>query len=99
MAQRSSSALNIALLIIALLALLGLASYLVLPLASEFIATTFTPGLGLKNAAVISFFVTMITLVIFAVAAGDGLIGELQYMLSGFLGFFLVIWLMLAWIF
>ena len=56
-------------------------------------------GLGLKDAAVIAFFVTVITLVIFAVAAGDGLLGELQFMLSGFFAFFLVLWLLIAWIF
>ncbi|GAB3382438.1 hypothetical protein NCG89_12260 [Spongiibacter taiwanensis] len=77
----------------------ALAIYLMLPLAAGFIDTHFSPGLGMKNAAVIAFFVTVVVLVVFAVAAGDGLLGELQYMLSGFLGFFLVLWLMIAWIF
>lgn len=77
----------------------ALAIYLMLPLLAGFIDTYFSPGLGMKNAAVIAFFVTVTVLVVFAVAAGDGLLGELQFMLSGFLGFFLVLWLMIAWIF
>ncbi len=99
MASRQTSPLMLAALAFALIALLALATWLMLPLFGAFIASTFSPGLGLKNAAVIAFFVTTVTLVIFAFAAGDGLIGELQYMLAGFFSFFIVIWLMMAWIF
>ncbi|MBD2858044.1 hypothetical protein IB286_03420 [Spongiibacter sp. KMU-158] len=99
MSERQTSPTRILLIAAVLLGLVVLSGWLMLPLVNEFIATTFSPGLGLKNAAVISFFVTTITLVVFALAAGDGLLGELQYMLGGFLGFFIVIWLMLAWIF
>jgi hypothetical protein len=53
----------------------------------------------LRNSAIASFFVTLIVMVIFAVASGDGLIGELQFLLPGFLGFFLIFWLMIAWVF
>ena len=80
-------------------ALLIAATAMVLPMAQSVIAEQFTPGLGMKNAAVIAFFVTVVTLVIFAIAAGDGLLGELQYMIGGFGGFFIVLWLMIAWIF
>ena len=59
----------------------------------------FEPGLGLKGAAIVSFFVTIITFVIFAVTAGDGLLGEIQYMIGGFFTFFVIFWLMVAWIF
>ena len=59
----------------------------------------FEPGLGLKGAAIVSFFVTIITFVIFAVTAGDGLLGEIQYMIGGFFTFFIIFWLMIAWIF
>ena len=59
----------------------------------------FEPGLGLKSAAIVSFFVTIITFVIFAVTAGDGLLGEIQYMIGGFFTFFIIFWLMIAWIF
>ena len=43
--------------------------------------------------------VTIITFVIFAVTAGDGLLGEIQYMIGGFFTFFIIFWLMIAWIF
>ena len=59
----------------------------------------FEPGLGLKGAAIVSFFVTIIIFVIFAVTAGDGLLGEIQYMIGGFFTFFIIFWLMIAWIF
>ena len=59
----------------------------------------FEPGLGLKSAAIVSFFVTIITFVIFAVTSGDGLLGEIQYMIGGFFTFFIIFWLMIAWIF
>lgn len=59
----------------------------------------FEPGLNLKGAAIVSFFVTIITFVIFAVTAGDGLLGEIQYMIGGFFTFFIIFWLMIAWIF
>jgi hypothetical protein len=36
---------------------------------------------------------------VFAVAAGDGLIGEIQFIIPGFFLFFVFFWLMLAWIF
>ncbi|MFT5889857.1 MAG: hypothetical protein ACI9BO_002685, partial [Zhongshania sp.] len=80
-------------------AALGLATVLLLPLASAFIDQYLSPGMGLKDAAIAAFFTTVVTLVIFAVAAGDGLLGELQFMLGGFFSFFLVLWLMIAWIF
>jgi hypothetical protein len=34
-----------------------------------------------------------------AIAAGDGLLGEIQFMLAAFGGFFVISWLMIAWIF
>lgn len=83
----------------ALVAALGVALYLALPLAAQLIHSHLSPGLGMKDAAVISFLLTVAVMVVFAVAAGDGLLGELQFMLSGFLGLFLVLWLMIAWIF
>ncbi|MBQ0796797.1 hypothetical protein [Zhongshania sp.] len=95
----SKSALKIAIISLVLIALLGLAVAMFIPLASTFIDQYFSPGLGLKDAAVAAFFVTVVTLVVFAVAAGDGLLGELQFILSGFFGFFLVLWLLIAWIF
>jgi len=75
--------------------LMLLAGAFMLPALGEM----FSPGLGLKDAAIIAFFVTAILLVIFAIAAGDGLLGELQYMLAGFFLFYVIFWLMIAWVF
>lgn len=90
---------KIVLAILALLIVLGAALVLMLPIFADVIATHFTPGLGLKDAAVVSFFVTIVVLILFAIASGDGLLGELQFILGGFFLFFVVFWLMIAWIF
>ena len=70
-----------------------------LPPLQEQVAIHFAPGLGLKSAAVISFFITVALLLIFIIASGDGGIGELPFVLVGFFLFFLFFWLMIAWIF
>jgi len=75
------------------------ASVLIAPMASDFNANYFSEGVGLKDAAVISFFVTTLLMVVLALAAGDGLLGELQFMIGAFVSFFVVIWLLVAWIF
>jgi len=56
-------------------------------------------GVTLKTAALWSFGVTVVLLIVFAIAAGDSLIGELQFMLAGFFAFFVIITLLIAWIF
>ena len=56
-------------------------------------------GVRLKTAALWSFGITVSLLIVFAVAAGDSLIGELQFMLAGFFVFFVIITLLIAWIF
>jgi hypothetical protein len=90
---------KIAIALTFLVAVLAIVAIIMLPALTEIIALHVTPGLGLKDAAVISFFITIAILVIFAVAAGDGLLGELQFILGGFFLFFVIIWLLLAWIF
>jgi len=95
----SKTAIKIAIGIIILVFLLALAAYFMLPVISDFIDTHFEPGLGIKNAAVVSFFVTVALLVVFAIAAGDSLIGEIQFMIPAFFSFFVLFWLMIAWIF
>lgn len=57
------------------------------------------PGIGLKSAAVIAFVLALVVVIVMAIAAGDGFFGELPAMLLGFAGFFLICWLMVAWIF
>lgn len=95
----SRDALRLLLVSAALLGLLAVAGFMVWPLAVEFAQAQLAPGLGLRDAAVVSFFVTVLTMVVFAFAAGDGFIGEIQFMLAGFFSFFVVLWLMIAWIF
>ena len=69
-----------------------------LPMLKEFILLL-EPGVGLKTAATWSFGVTVVMFVLFALVAGDGLLGELQFMLVGFFLFFAIITLLIAWIF
>jgi hypothetical protein len=90
---------KIATALIALVLILGFSMVLLLPALADIATTYLTPGLGLKESAIISFFITAVLMIIFAVASGDGLLGELQFLLIGFLLFFVIIWLLLAWIF
>lgn len=90
---------KVAALLISLVVLLTAGALLLLPGLSEVVATHFEPGLGLRTAAVIAFFVSAVLMIIFAIASGDGLLGEIQFVIPGFLVFFLILWLMIAWIF
>jgi len=90
---------KIAALLISLVVLLAAGALLLLSGLTEVVATHFEPGLGLRTAAVISFFVSAVLMIIFAIASGDGLLGEIQFVIPGFLVFFLILWLMIAWIF
>lgn len=77
----------------------GIVAAFALPAIGEFSAEHLSPGVGLKTAAIASFVLSFMTFVIFAVVAGDGLIGELQFMLIGFFAFFVVLWILIAWVF
>jgi hypothetical protein len=60
----------------------------------------FAPGLGLKNAALVSFGVSFVLILVMAVVSGgDAIFGELPFTVLGFLIFFVIFWLMIAWIF
>ena len=60
----------------------------------------FAGGLDLKEAAVIAFFVSFAAILLMTiVAGGDAIFGELPFTILGFLIFFVVFWLMIAWIF
>jgi hypothetical protein len=60
----------------------------------------FSAGLGLKNAAIVSFGVSLAVILVMAiVSGGDAIFGELPFTIAGFLLFFVIIWLMIAWIF
>ena len=92
---------DITLLIIFGLIFLGIVVLAVsfLPSTSAWVVQFFDPGLGLKTASIIGFFVTIILFVVFAIAAGDGLFGEIQFMIGGFMAFWLIFTLMIAWVF
>ena len=99
MEQQDRREARLVVIALGVLVLVGLiAALIALPALADFHSTQLAPGLGLKGAAIASFVVTFVTFVIFAVAAGDGLIGELQFMLLGFFAFFLILWLLIAWI-
>lgn len=80
------------------LLLVGLGVWL-LPLLWTGLEMALAPGLGLRQAAVVAFFVVVGLFVLFALVAGDSLIGEIQFMIGGFLLFYLVFTLMIAWVF
>lgn len=65
----------------------------------EGVSAVFDQGMGLKTAAIWSFFVTVALFVLLAIVAGDGLIGELQFMLGAFFTFFAILALLIAWVF
>jgi hypothetical protein len=70
----------------------------VVPAAAPALAAL-NEGLGLKQAAPWGFGATVGLFVLFAVVAGDGILGEIQFMLGSFFGFFLVLTLLIAWVF
>ncbi|TVP79812.1 hypothetical protein [Thioalkalivibrio sp.] len=82
-----------------LVALIVLAAATTLPGISEWVAVTFDSGIGLKNAAIAAAVISVTVIIVFALAAGEGLIGEIQFMIPGFFLFFVFFWLMIAWVF
>lgn len=90
---------TVAIVLVVLLIALGVAALLLLPSLAAIAEVHLSPGVGVRDAAVIAFFATVVLMVIFAVAAGDGFLGEIQFMLAAFFSFFLIIWLLTAWVF
>ena len=88
----------LAIIVVAVVVLLVLAGSLFLPMGQE-VLSALDDGMTLKEATVWGFGVTVAVLVLFAVVAGDSLIGEIQFMLGSFFAFFLVLTLLIAWIF
>ncbi len=85
-------------LIVLVLAVIA-AGALLWPSVAEFAAVHLSPGLGVRDSAIIAFVVTIGIMVVFAIASGDGLLGEIQFILGGFFLFFLIVWLLIAWVF
>jgi hypothetical protein len=90
---------GISVLVALFVALIVLGAAITLPGISDWVAATFDSGIGLPNAAVIAAIVTVLVLVVFAIVAGEGLLGEIQFMISGFFVFFVFFWLLIAWVF
>lgn len=97
--QDKNESRKIAIVLISLVLVLAGAAVFMLPALGEIAAVHLAPGMGLKDAAVISFFVTLVVMIIFAVTAGEGLVGEIQFILAAFFLFFIILWLLIAWIF
>lgn len=97
--REKARARSVLLALVVLAGVLAIAVVVSLSLVGGFVDTHFTPGLGLKNASILAFVATMVVMVVFAIAAGDGFLGEIQFMIAGFAGFFVVLWLLLAWVF
>lgn len=98
-AKDKKEARKLAIVLVALIGVLVIAVVFALPVIADFNQNFLAPGLGVKDAAIASFVTTIIVLIVFALVAGDGFIGEIQFMLIGFFAFFLVLWLLISWIF
>ena len=90
---------KIAIVLVSLVLVLAGAAALMLPAVGDILSVHLAPGLGIKDAAVIAFFTTLVVMIVFAVTAGEGLLGEIQFMLAAFFLFFLILWLLIAWVF
>lgn len=88
----------LALVLLAAVVLVAVVAALFAPLG-EGAQAALAAGLGIKEAVVWGFGTTVALLVLFALVAGDGLLGELQFMLGSFLVFFFVFTLLIAWVF
>jgi hypothetical protein len=89
-----------------LLAVVMLIAVLVLALLAVFLLPAATPivgtlneGLGIRESVPWGFGLTVALMAFFALVAGDGLLGELQFMLGAFFSFFLILTLLIAWVF
>ncbi len=61
--------------------------------------TELNQGVSLRTAAIAGVAASIALLIVMAVVAGDGLIGEFQYMIAGFFLFFVFFTLFVAWVF
>jgi hypothetical protein len=85
-------------LILAVLAIIALLGYFGAPLVAE-ASAALAPGIGLKTATLWGFGTTVVLFLVFAMVAGDGILGELPFMLGAFFTFFAILTLLIAWIF
>lgn len=92
-------AIRIAVGLLAIAAVVAIVAVLAAPVVQVFFAESLAPGLGVKTAFAWGFALTFVVFVVFAVVAGDGVIGELPIILAGFLAFWAIFSLTIAWIF
>ncbi len=92
-------AIGIAVPLLIAILLVGVSMWLATPIIDEFINNNLAAGVGVKDAAVIAFFISIFVIIVLALFAGDGLIGEFQFMIPAFIGFYILIWFQIAWIF
>ena len=85
-------------LTLAVLATIALLGYFGAPLVAE-ASAALAPGIGLKTATLWGFVTTVVLFLVFAMVAGDGILGELPFMLGAFFTFFAILTLLIAWIF
>lgn len=86
-----------AIALLLLIVIIGAGIYLVVGLGES---DPFSAGLDLKNAAIVAFGVSLaVSLIMAVVSGGDAIFGELPFTIAGFLIFFVIFWLMIAWIF
>lgn len=92
-------AVRIGVALLALLVLLGLTALFAGPVLQAIFYDSLEPGLGVRTAFIWGFGLTFAVFVVFAIVAGDGVIGELPIMLGAFLAFWAIFSLSIAWIF
>ena len=98
-ARDRREAVRIGLALLALVIILAVAALLAGPILSAFFAESLEPGVGVKSAFAWGFGLTVAVFVVFAIVAGDGVIGELPIMLAAFIAFWVIFSLTVAWIF
>ncbi len=96
-ARRTALALGALALVLGGLAVWGVGA--AMPAVQGWMDQVFAPGIGLKTAAIVAVVVSVVLLLVMTAAAGDGLLGEVQFVIPGFFVFFLFFWLMTAWVF
>ncbi|MFZ1536141.1 MAG: hypothetical protein WAT23_01955 [Chromatiaceae bacterium] len=88
----------VGLLTLATLGIIALLGYFGAPLLAE-ASAALAQGIGLKTATLWGFGTTVALFLLFALVAGDGILGELPFMLGAFFTFFAILTLLIAWIF
>lgn len=77
---------------------LAIGFYAGVPLLAT-LSDALSEGLTLKQAVPWGFGLTLAVLAFLAMVAGDGLIGEIQFLLGAFFGFFVLFTFLIAWVF